>query len=119
MGVGGSTEDVLVVKVGTGIGCGIIVDGRVYRGATGSAGDIGHIQASPADGRVVICHCGMENSLSALAGGRALLRDPQALGLAVGTTPAVVELAGQGAGPALELVPDAGLTTRRVLASLV
>jgi predicted NBD/HSP70 family sugar kinase len=119
MGVGGSTEDVLVVKVGTGIGCGVIVDGRVYRGATGSAGDIGHIQATPADGRVVICHCGMENCLEALAGGGALLRDAKALGLDVHSTREVVELAAQGSGPALELVRDAGRTIGRVLASLV
>ena len=46
-------QDVLVVKVGTGIGCGVIVDGRVYRGAQGSAGDIGHIYVAQPDGRTV------------------------------------------------------------------
>ena len=51
IGVAGSVQDVLVVKVGTGIGCGIIVDGRVYRGAQGSAGDIGHIYVAQPDGR--------------------------------------------------------------------
>jgi predicted NBD/HSP70 family sugar kinase len=119
MGVAGSTEDVLVVKVGTGIGCGIVVNGRVYRGAQGSAGDIGHIQATAADDRTVICHCGMENCLEALAGGGALLRDAVALGLPVATTREVVELAAQGVGPSLELVRDAGRTIGRVLASLV
>ena len=119
MGVAGSTDDVLVVKVGTGIGCGIVVEGRVYRGAQGSAGDIGHIQATPADGRTVICHCGMENCLEALAGGGALLRDARALGLPVTTTRDVVELAAQGSGPSLELVRGAGRTIGGVLASLV
>ena len=33
----------LVIKVGTGIGCGIVCHGQVYRGANGSAGDVGHI----------------------------------------------------------------------------
>ena len=36
-------DHLLFVKVGTGIGCGIITDGRIHRGAQGAAGDIGHI----------------------------------------------------------------------------
>ena len=75
IGVGGSVQDVLVVKVGTGIGCGVIVEGRVYRGAQGSAGDIGHIYVAQPDGRTVVCRCGNENCLEAIAGGGALLRD--------------------------------------------
>ena len=83
MGVAGSAQDVLVVKVGTGIGCGIIVDGRVYRGAQGSAGDIGHIYVAQPDGRTVLCRCGNANCLEAIAGGGALLRDAVAAGLPV------------------------------------
>jgi predicted NBD/HSP70 family sugar kinase len=119
MGVGGSVQDVLVVKVGTGIGCGVIVDGRVYRGAQGSAGDIGHIYVAQPDGRAVVCRCGNENCLEAIAGGGALLRDAVAAGLPVGTTREVVERAAQGDGPALELVRDAGRTIGTVLAALV
>jgi predicted NBD/HSP70 family sugar kinase len=119
MGVGGSVQDVLVVKVGTGIGCGVIVDGRVYRGAQGSAGDIGHIYVARPDGRTVVCRCGQENCLEAIAGGGALLRDAVALGLPVTTTRELVELAAQGSGPALELVRDAGRTIGTVLAALV
>ena len=119
MGVAGSAQDVLVVKVGTGIGCGVIVDGRVYRGAQGSAGDIGHIYVAQPDGRTVVCRCGNENCLEAIAGGGALLRDAVAAGLPVSTTREVVELAAQGDGPALELVRDAGRTIGTVLAALV
>ncbi len=43
-GLARTVDDLLFVKVGTGVGCGIIVDGQVYRGASGSAGDIGHIR---------------------------------------------------------------------------
>ena len=43
-GLARSVDDLLFVKVGTGVGCGIVVDGQVYRGASGSAGDIGHIR---------------------------------------------------------------------------
>ncbi|MGY1711426.1 ROK family protein [Geodermatophilus sp. SYSU D00758] len=119
MGVAGSEQDVLVVKVGTGIGCGVIVEGRVYRGAQGSAGDIGHIYVAPPDGRTVICRCGQENCLEAIAGGGALLRDARAAGLPVRTTRDVVELAAQGDGPTLELVRGAGRTIGTVLAALV
>ena len=43
-GVARSASDFLFVKIGTGIGCGIVVGGQVYRGADGCAGDIGHIR---------------------------------------------------------------------------
>lgn len=51
-GVARTVADFLCVKIGTGIGCGIVVGGEVYRGTTGSAGDIGHIQAVPTAARV-------------------------------------------------------------------
>jgi predicted NBD/HSP70 family sugar kinase len=119
IGIGGSTQDVLVVKVGTGIGCGVIVNGHVYRGAQGSAGDIGHIYVAQPDGRTVTCRCGQENCLEAIAGGGALLRDAVAAGLQVDSVRAVVALAAQGDGAALELVRSAGRTIGTVLASLV
>ncbi|HYO35649.1 MAG TPA: ROK family protein [Geodermatophilus sp.] len=119
MGVAGSVQDVLVVKVGTGIGCGIIVDGGMYRGAQGSAGDIGHIRVPSADGLEVVCRCGQVNCLEAIAGGTALLRDAQAAGLPVTTTREVVERAALGDGQALELVRGAGRTIGTVLAALV
>ncbi len=119
MGVAGSDQDVLVVKVGTGIGCGVVVEGSIYRGAQGSAGDIGHIHVAQPDGREVLCRCGNVNCLEALAGGGALLRDALAAGLPVRTTRDVVELAAQGDGPALELVRAAGRTIGTVLAALV
>ncbi|HEV7188400.1 MAG TPA: ROK family protein [Blastococcus sp.] len=119
IGVAGSSQDVLVVKVGTGIGCGVIVDGRVYRGAQGSAGDIGHIYVARPEGPTVVCRCGNENCLEAIAGGDALLRDAVAAGLPVATTREIVELAALGDGRTLELVRDAGRTIGTVLAGLV
>jgi predicted NBD/HSP70 family sugar kinase len=119
MGVAGSADDVLVVKVGTGIGCGVIVEGRVYRGAQGSAGDIGHIYVAQPDGRTVLCRCGNENCLEAIAGGGALLRDAVAAGLPVTSTRQVVELAARGDGAAVELVRNSGRTIGTVLAALV
>ena len=72
-GVAAGHENVVVVKVGTGIGAGIISDGRLHRGAQGSAGDVGHIQVT--DDPAVVCRCGNVGCLEALAGGAALARD--------------------------------------------
>jgi predicted NBD/HSP70 family sugar kinase len=119
LGAAGSEQNLLVVKVGTGIGCGVIVDGRVYRGAQGSAGDIGHIYVAQPDGRTVTCRCGQDNCLEAIAGGQALLRDARAIGLPVETVRDLVQLAAQGDGPALQLVRGAGRTIGTVLAALV
>jgi predicted NBD/HSP70 family sugar kinase len=66
----------------------------------------------------VVCPCGNENGLEAIAGGGALLRDAVAAGLPVSTTRDVVQLAAQGDGPALELVRDAGRTIGTVLAGI-
>jgi glucokinase-like ROK family protein len=75
-GIAAGSDNVVVVKVGTGIGAGIIADGRLHRGAQGSAGDVGHIQVS--EDRDVICRCGNIGCLEALAGGAAIARDGEA-----------------------------------------
>jgi predicted NBD/HSP70 family sugar kinase len=59
----------LLVKAGTGIGCGIVIDGQIYRGAKGAAGDIGHIGI---DGDETLCRCGNRGCLEAVVGSRAL-----------------------------------------------
>ncbi|MEV6521208.1 ROK family protein [Longispora sp. NPDC051575] len=71
-GVSRSVDTVLFVKIGTGIGCGIHIDGKVFRGPDGCAGDIGHIQVDP-DG--LPCSCGNIGCLEAHFGGSALTRD--------------------------------------------
>lgn len=74
-GVARAARDFLFVKIGTGIGCGIVVGGQLYRGVDGSAGDIGHIQVEeygPA------CVCGSTGCLEAFFSGTALARDATA-----------------------------------------
>ncbi len=71
-GVAAGHDNVVVVKVGTGVGAGIISDGRIRRGSQGSAGDVGHIQV--ADDPTVVCRCGNIGCLEAYAGGAALGR---------------------------------------------
>lgn len=72
-GVAVDQDNVVVIKVGTGIGAGIISEGRIHRGAQGSAGDVGHIQV--VDDQALVCRCGNIGCLEALAGGAALARD--------------------------------------------
>jgi predicted NBD/HSP70 family sugar kinase len=76
-GVARGHANVIFVKVGTGIGSGIISDGVIHRGAQGSAGDIGHIQV--VDDRSMVCRCGKIGCLESLAGGGALARDGASL----------------------------------------
>jgi glucokinase-like ROK family protein len=75
-GVAAGHDDVVVIKIGTGIGAGIITGGRLHRGAQGSAGDVGHIQI--VDDPTVICRCGNVGCLEALAGGAAIGRAGEA-----------------------------------------
>jgi predicted NBD/HSP70 family sugar kinase len=72
------TETVVYVKVGTGIGCGIVVGGSILRGAHGSAGDIGHIRMSSGG---PLCRCGRHGCLAAYSSGRALQNKLVHLGL--------------------------------------
>ena len=129
-GVARSVADFLCVKIGTGIGCGIVVGGEVYRGTTGSAGDIGHILVEP-DGRP--CACGNKGCLEAHFSGAALARDatraaqegrsPElAARLVEGeelTSVDVAAAAAAGDAAALDLIREGGNRTGQVIAGLV
>ncbi len=73
-GAGRGERNLLYIKVGTGIGAGLLLDGRIYRGASGSAGEIGHITII-SDGP--LCTCGNYGCLEAVAGGYAIARQAQ------------------------------------------
>lgn len=66
-------DDFIYVKVGTGIGSGLMSNGRLRRGAVGAAGDIAHVRVS--DRTDVVCRCGRIGCLEAFAAGWALARD--------------------------------------------
>ena len=72
-GLGRGVRDFVFVKIGTGIGAGLISAGRLHRGAQGCAGDVGHIAVL--DDKAIVCRCGNTGCLEALAGGAALARD--------------------------------------------
>jgi glucokinase-like ROK family protein len=72
LGLARGERDVVYIKIGTGIGAGLISGGRLHRGAQGAAGDVGHIAV--VDDPSVICRCGNSGCLEAVAGGAALGR---------------------------------------------
>lgn len=67
-GLNFDVDNMIYIKIGTGIGAGIVYDGKLYRGSSGSAGDIGHFDV----GSDVLCWCGNIGCLEALAGGKAI-----------------------------------------------
>jgi len=68
-GAGRNERHLLYIKVGYGVGAGVLIDGKIYRGASGSAGEIGHITILD---QGPVCTCGNVGCLESLAGGRAI-----------------------------------------------
>lgn len=64
-------KNVFYVTIGTGIGSGIVLDGRIYHGRTGSAGEGGHVSI---DRRGPICNCGKPGCIEILASGTAIVQ---------------------------------------------
>lgn len=129
-GVARSARDFLFVKIGTGVGCGIVVDRHLYRGADGCAGDIGHVRVEEYG---PTCACGNVGCLEAFFGGAALAREAMAAARS-GRSPALAAMlaangpltaahvgraVGQGDAQAVQLVRDGGRRVGGVLASLV
>jgi len=110
-------EHLLMIKVGTGIGCGIVAGGHIHRGAEGAAGDIGHIRVSGRDD--VICHCGNIGCLEAVAGGQALADALTEAGIEAANSRDVVRLVRGGNPAAVRRVREAGRSLGEVLAGCV
>ncbi|MDG4826599.1 ROK family protein [Asanoa sp. WMMD1127] len=111
------TPALLLVKVATGIGAGIVVDGRVYRGIDGGAGDIGHVRLSSfPDAR---CECGLYGCLSAVASGLALAQRLTSGGTPTQSGPELIERIRDGHGEAVHLAREAGRLVGEVLATVV
>ncbi|MBA2704514.1 MAG: ROK family protein [Blastocatellia bacterium] len=71
-GAGQGCRSIICVTLGTGVGGGIILDGKLWRGADGSAGEIGHIAVDPFSG--VPCSCGGQGCLEVYASATAIVR---------------------------------------------
>ena len=112
-----ATKHLLYVKVGTGIGCGIISNGTLHRGASGAAGDIGHIRLPGHED--VLCHCGNTGCVEAVASGAAIAAALRAQGADAPRAADVVRLVSEGHAAARRQVRLAGQRIGEVLASLV
>ncbi|GBF35530.1 hypothetical protein DCCM_4659 [Desulfocucumis palustris] len=84
-GAGAGERNMVYVTVSTGIGGGLILDGKIYHGASGGAGEVGHMVVEPMG---PLCGCGKRGCLEALASGTAMAARAR-------------EMAGAGAGRAI------------------
>jgi predicted NBD/HSP70 family sugar kinase len=108
-------RDAIVLKIGMGIGCGLVFGGRVYHGNRGGAGDLAH---TPSGGGEV-CLCGRTGCLDTVASGRAIERDLRAQGATVRTSADIVALYDSGHEGVARLLADAGTHIAQALVNPV
>ncbi|MER5787077.1 ROK family protein [Streptomyces sp. NPDC001980] len=105
----------VLVKVSTGIGAGVVVDGSIFRGVDGGAGDIGHIRV----GAEAQCRCGSYGCLAAVASGGAVARRLAEAGIPASSGSDVHDLLASGHPEAASLAREAGRLVGDVLATVV
>ncbi|PUA82201.1 sugar kinase [Nocardioides currus] len=110
-------QDLVFIKVSTGIGAGIISGGALQRGAMGTAGDVGHVRLPGAEG--VTCRCGNEGCLEAVAAAPALAATLRASGAEVTGSADIVALVRGGNLDAVQVVRQAGRDMGEVVAMVV
>ena len=116
----GEHGSMLMLKVATGIGAGLVIDGRIYRGEQGAAGDLGHIQVGPLDGRAApLCRCGNVGCIEAYAAGWALVRDLQEQGRDVHQVADLAALVKLGDPTVVGMTREAGRTIGIALSDAV
>ncbi|WP_377273585.1 ROK family protein [Peterkaempfera sp. SMS 1(5)a] len=116
-GAGVGLSDFALVTVGAGIGCGLVVHGRVVSGAHGVAGEIGHLSIDPLGPP---CHCGNNGCVEAIAADPAILRAVRsATGRPVTTAAEALELARSGDPGVREVYARAGEAIGRAIGSVV
>lgn len=98
-GAGRGTETMAFVTQGTGIGSGLVLNGRLHRGAFGAGGEIGHVCVDTSDAARV-CACGLRGCLEAYASGPSLVRIATENGYSGESTGAAVADAARGGNPA-------------------
>lgn len=108
--------DVVYVKAATGIGAGIVLGGRLHRGVSGRAGEIGHV---PVDITGAVCRCGNRGCLETVAATTQVIGVLQPAHDGPLTMADVARLCAAGDPGASRVVRDAGRTIGRVLADMV
>jgi predicted NBD/HSP70 family sugar kinase/biotin operon repressor len=114
-GAGRGSTEAVYVKLATGIGSGLILRGALYRGATGIAGELGHVQVQ-ADG--VVCNCGGRGCLQTVASVPTLLDAARAAHGPDLTLQGLIELVEAGDFGARRIIGEAGRAVGRVLSDL-
>ncbi|WP_328744468.1 ROK family transcriptional regulator [Streptomyces sp. NBC_00285] len=115
-GAGVGLSDFAVVTVGAGIGCGLVVHGRVVAGAHGVAGEIGHVTVDPAG---PLCHCGNRGCVEAIAGEAAIVRQiREATGAELTGPEQALALAREGVPGARDVFARAGEAIGRGIATV-
>lgn len=107
-------RDLLVLKASTGLGLGIVADGRVVAGYRGAAGEIGHTKVDAAGDRA--CRCGDVGCLETIASGWSLVADLRAAGRPVGHVRDLAALAAGGDAEAKHHLRESGRRLGEVLA---
>ena len=110
-------DDLILLKLSTGLGAGIICGGTLQRGAVGAAGEFGHNKTAAALG--VACRCGDTGCLESVASGWALVRTLREQGHDVSHVRDVVDLANRGDAEARRLIRESGRQVGEVVAPLV
>jgi predicted NBD/HSP70 family sugar kinase len=110
-------DDLVLIKVATGIGAGIVSGGVLQRGAQGTAGDLGHVRVPGAAD--VPCRCGNTGCLEAVAAGPALAAAVRQQGEDAEDGGDVVELVRAGSQVAMAVVRQAGRDIGEVVATMV
>jgi predicted NBD/HSP70 family sugar kinase len=104
-GAGRDCADLVYVKLATGIGAGIVLDGRLHRGSVGTAGELGHVTL---DARGPLCRCGNRGCVELSAGGRALLAQARLSHPGLKDLDELASLAASGDPGCRRLLLDAG-----------
>ena len=116
LGAGVGARDAVYLMVSGGIGAGLILGGELYRGTSGTAGELGHVLV---DDGGPICRCGNRGCLEMMAGGGAiiaLLRSSHGDDL---TLDGVMALSAEGDSGARRAIADAGRVLGRAIAAIV
>src|SRR3954464_6196170 len=116
LGAGRGSDVMAYVKVAAGVGAGLVVGGRLFRGASGAAGEIGHTtQANSGP----VCRCGNRGCLEQLAGATALLAQMASAGVELASVESLLRLAADGHAGARRVLADAGEHIGLAVANLV
>lgn len=105
LGAGKDFQDIICVTVGEGVGAGLMINGGLYRGSLGGAGEIGHITLDP-DGP--LCRCGENGCLEALASDYYLEQEMERRSLTPSTTENLARMAGNGEEEAIDVFQKMG-----------